>query len=445
MNKTKKHLISTYLLISLPLIIGTIIPQVKGNPGPDLTNRGPSYDAFTPNKAVPGGTNITVWCDVLNQGDTASGDFNVSFYASINAIISQSDYEIGKIFVSSLSASTWTDVSWSGPFPSDIPNDTYYIGWIIDVDSNIVEENEGNNIAYETVSLLNVVIEAELYNRGGPNGGFQYSGYTPTEVMPSVTMFTIWCDIENVGLKASGDFNVSFRASWNPIISVISEEIAKVFVPSINSDSYADVSWTGIFPSIPFDWYYVGWVIDVDNDVVEGSEDDVGIAEFSPLKVSDKPDLTDRGSSFSGLNITSAEPGVTPFLVSAEIENIGLQPSGSCNVSFYASLDNNITGSDIYLGFDTLPPLLNGSFSYVEWTGIFPNITIGTYYIGWIIDVNSVVDEGNEKNNKAYIISQLLVGLPTSKKGIPGYDFILMVSLVAVFSVIYILKKRNKV
>ncbi|HDZ18478.1 MAG TPA: hypothetical protein ENH75_09320, partial [archaeon] len=157
MNKTKKHLISTYLLISLPLIIGTIIPQVKGNPGPDLTNRGPSYDAFTPNKAVPGGTNITVWCDVLNQGDTASGDFNVSFYASINAIISQSDYEIGKVFVSSLSASTWTDISWSGPFPSDIPNDTYYIGWIIDVDSNIVEENEGNNIAYETVSLLNVV------------------------------------------------------------------------------------------------------------------------------------------------------------------------------------------------------------------------------------------------------------------------------------------------
>ena len=324
-----------------------------------------------------------------------------------------------------------------------IPNDTYYVGWIIDVDFEVAEDNEGNNIAYETVSQLTIVYEAELYNRGGAYGGFQYSGFTPREVMPFVTEFSIWCDIINVGLKPSGPFNVSFIASWNDIISGLDYEFAKVTVPSINNGSYADVSWTGIFPFIPFDWYYVGWIVDVDDDVLEGSEiEDSGIAEYAPLVVSNKSDLVDRGSSYSGMSSPNVNP-VSAFTIWADIENIGLKSSESCNVSFYASLDTNITTLDTYLGSDTLSSLTNGSFGYVELSGTFPNITLGTYYIGWLINVKGAVDEGNENNNKAYISSMLTVG-PASTSGIPGYDPLVLISVLSIVLVIYILNKLKK-
>ena len=75
-----------YFFFAFFLVDMIAIPIARGNPGPDLTNRSPSYDGVNPTKAVPEGTNITIWCDVLNQGDTASGAFNLSFYASMNAI-----------------------------------------------------------------------------------------------------------------------------------------------------------------------------------------------------------------------------------------------------------------------------------------------------------------------------------------------------------------------
>jgi len=442
-KNNKKYLMTILLLFTLSLIGITVIRPVQGNPGPDLVNRGTTWDGFYPNKAVPWGTNISLFCDVLNQGDAASGAFSVSFYASLDTTITGGDYEIVKVPVSSIAAGVWANVYWFGPFPVSIPNDTYYVGWIIDVDFEVAEDNEGNNIAYETVSQLSIVIEAELYNRGGPNGGFQYSGYTPTEVMPSVTLFSIWCDIINVGLKPSGPFNVSFVASYNPTISGADYEFARVTVPSINNGSYADVSWTGIFPFIPFSSFFVGWVIDVNDDVPEGSEyDDSGRAEYAPLVVSNKSDLVDRGSSYSGMSSPNVYP-LTAFTVWADIENIGLKSSESCNISFYASTDTNITTLDTYLGSDTLSVLTNGSFGYVEWSGTFPNITLGTYYIGWLIDVKDDVDEGNENNNKAYISSILTVG-PASKSGIPGYDPLVIIGVISIASVIYILNKRKK-
>ncbi|MFX1296609.1 MAG: CARDB domain-containing protein [Promethearchaeota archaeon] len=38
--------------------------------------------------------------------------------------------------------------SWTGAFPSTIPNGTYYVGWIIDGEDYLIESNESNNIDY---------------------------------------------------------------------------------------------------------------------------------------------------------------------------------------------------------------------------------------------------------------------------------------------------------
>ena len=404
-------------------------------------DRGPVYSSFGPLKVVPGSTNFTVHCYIQWYGLGPSGDFYVSFRASINNQISTLDPEIAKVLVPSINAGAYVYVSWSGIFPESIPINTYYVGWLIDVDNDVGEDVPGelNNAVYETSYELEVVIAAELYDRG-----LAYSGFTPTVVTPTVTPFNIWCDIENVGVAPSGPFNVSFRASYNPTISTLDFEIAKVTVPSIMNGSYADVSWTGMFPYMPFSGYFVGWLIDSDYDVDEGDEEDVGLAA-DYINVVNKSDLADRGPSYSGMSETTVEPGVTAFSVFADIENIGIKASETCNVSFYASLDTNITTSDYYLGYDAVIPILNGTYFDATWAGIFPNMTDGSYYIGWIIDVNDDVDEGNEENNQAYILTQLIVETPTPVSGgIPGYDLFLIIGFLASMSVLIIISKRKK-
>ena len=211
-----------------------------------------------------------------------------------------------------------------------------------------------------------------------------FSGISPLEVIPTVSNFTVWADIWNNGSDPSGAFNVSFRASDNFIISVSDTEVAKVTVPSINPGDNATINYTGIFPEItfvttgqPIDYFFlIGFLIDVDLDVTEDSEaNNWAYVGVDMVYVANKSDLRDRGPAYSGMSETTVDPGVTAFSVFADIENRGLKQAESCNVSFYASLDTNITTSDIYIGSDILGPLPNGTFADADWVGTFPNIT----------------------------------------------------------------------
>ncbi|KKN22162.1 hypothetical protein LCGC14_0918040 [marine sediment metagenome] len=159
--------------------------------------------------------------------------------------------------------------------------------------------------------------------------------------------------------------------------------------------------------------------------------------------VANKSDLRDRGPTYSGMSETTVVPGVTALSVFADVENRGLKEAEVCNVSFYASLDTNITTSDYYLGYDALLPLPNGTFADVSWTGTFPNITEASYYIGWIIDVNDDVDEGHEENNQAHILTQLVVSTSVAAGGIPGYNVVLLVSIGSVISVIIVIRRKK--
>lgn len=287
--------------------------------------------------------------------------------------------------------------------------------------------------------------------------GVTFTGISTLEVIPTVSEFTVWADIWNNGSDPSGSFNVSFVASDNGNILPFDTEIGKVTVSSINAGDNASISYTGIFPgnlnvlSGPnIDrTFIIGFLIDVDDDVVEDNEvNNEGFRNYIEsglVYVANKSDLRDRGPAYSGMTETTVEPGVTAFSVFCDIENRGLKEAESSNVSFYASLDTNITTSDYYLGYDALLPLSNGTYVDTSWAGIFPNIPEGLYYIGWIIDVGSDVDEGHEENNKAYLLTQLTVDIPSpASPGIPGYNVILLVSIGSIISVIIVIRKMKR-
>ena len=123
----------------------------------------------------------------------------------------------------------------------------------------------------------------------------------------------------------------------------------------------------------------------------------------------DKADLIDRGISYAGYSPSSVIADTTVFSVHNEIRNVGTASSGNYVVHYYASSNTYISTSDYYIGTSTTENTPAFSTDYASWSGTFPNIPGGNYYIGWIIDKDDNVDEFDEGNNKGYLSTPLSV------------------------------------
>ena len=120
---------------------------------PDLTDRGSSYSGWLRFNRQE----LTVWCDVENIGYGYASSFNVSYYLSLDTTITTGDYFLGIDTVSFLGPGEWEGCGWSDMVPTYVPDGTYYVGWIIDRNNDIIESNERNNQYCITSTLLTVV------------------------------------------------------------------------------------------------------------------------------------------------------------------------------------------------------------------------------------------------------------------------------------------------
>ncbi|MFX1286913.1 MAG: CARDB domain-containing protein [Promethearchaeota archaeon] len=124
------------------------------NDKPDLVDRD-YYSAISTTSVFAEQTQFEIYCDVKNQGTATAISFKVEFYASTDGVISTSDYLIGSKTVTNLDGFDYSEADWSGLFPSNIPEGSYTLGWIIDAENNVDELDEGNNI----VTINNVKLE----------------------------------------------------------------------------------------------------------------------------------------------------------------------------------------------------------------------------------------------------------------------------------------------
>ena len=129
------------------------------------------------------------------------------------------------------------------------------------------------------------------------------------------------------------------------------------------------------------------------------------------LPPTDHPDLVDDGPKWSNFSPGVAVRGFHKFSVWNDIRNIGTAKSGSLTVAYYASTDAAINASsDFLIGTTKIGSLPAFSWRDSKWIGIFPEaISAGEYYIGWIIDPENRVNEFDETNNTALIVSKKLV------------------------------------
>jgi len=93
------------------------------------------------------------------------------------------------------------------------------------------------------------------------------TGFAPTTVGATMP-FTVSRTVRNIGTAAAGGFWVNFYASTNTDISIFDYFIGQRRVNSLAPFTSASITWSGPFPdTIAPGKYWVGWVIDPDNEV----------------------------------------------------------------------------------------------------------------------------------------------------------------------------------
>jgi V8-like Glu-specific endopeptidase len=130
-----------------------------------------------------------------------------------------------------------------------------------------------NTDKYNTVETWRTSDTAPTDRADLVDDGQDYAGFSPLEVKPGSTSFQVWSDVRNMGTGSSGSFKVYYYASPNTTISTSDWGIGNFTLSSIPPFSYGGVNLGVTFPSGVADGlYWVGWIIDKDNTVVEFDE-----------------------------------------------------------------------------------------------------------------------------------------------------------------------------
>lgn len=145
-------------------------------------------------------------------------------------------------------------------------------------DENGEYANMGTRINYDKFDQINSWLEedspsapvdkAELLDAGF------YSDISTTSVISGETIFSIYCDVKNEGTATASSFKVNYYASVNSSITPTDYLLGTTTVYDLDPFEYKSANWSGVFPrNIPEGYYYIGWIIDADNEIDELDED----------------------------------------------------------------------------------------------------------------------------------------------------------------------------
>ena len=288
---------------------------------------------------------------------------------------------------------------------------TYYVACVVDPQNQRFETNEGNNFRRAVSGCQVTSASAADLADAGP----AYWSISPSVISQPGAVVNVGFRIINGTSVPCGSSVVRVYASLDAAISSASDVLVGDFsVPGLSAFGFQDLQRSIATSGLALGQsYYIGWIVDALGAVVEASESN-NVAVITPTRLSlgaaSLPDLTvnSGGAAFSPGSV----PVGGPLSASCPVSNIGVAPSGSYSVSFYASVDTSITTSDLFLGSVGMPALLPGSATLCSLSnGATSSLQAGAaYWIGWVIDSSSVVSEANEANNSGYVsVAQLFV------------------------------------
>jgi CARDB protein len=383
---------------------GATTVNVDFDPRPDLMG---TY--FNSDEPVLWGQSFNVTAGVWNGGTWWSGWATAEFYLSNDTNFGDADdIFLGWTGIDPLAPYGWVMPTVSLTMPGgpdtgyDMTNDVF-IGMILDRGDLVTEANEGNNrnlgdgLDWDRAQQSKADLVGTLFDSDEP----LYWGQT----------FTVDAGIWNGGTQWSG---------WAPVEFYLSSDT------TFGDADDVFLGWQGINPLAPYDWtlitdkaltlpgaapvgyggtFYVGMIIDRADLVDELSEanntnqgDGLDQDEVSTFL----PDLY-------GTHFDSGEPlhwGET-FAVNVGVYNGGTGWSGWTAVDFYMSSNATVSNGDEWLGWASVPALAPGGWTTIWGHSLtLPGAAPGGFttpddvYIGMIIDMNGLVTELNELNNR---------------------------------------------
>lgn len=143
------------------------------------------------------------------------------------------------------------------------------------------------------------------------------------------------------------------------------------------------------------------------DDLIAWTAEDDGVRQPT-----DRPDLVDWDEWF-GTDLAFYSSGIVipgqSWSVTSYPRNNGTLATGNYTVSFYASTNPTISTSDALIGTVSLGAVDPFNWDTAAWSGNFPSLANGTYYIGWVIDSGGVVGEFLEGNNTGFVDQPITV------------------------------------
>jgi len=202
--------------------------------------------------------------------------WKIRYYASLDTTITSSDYVL---YETTANPAIGAGVALSGTddflFPSGVPAGQYYIGWILDPDNQICESNESNNAGYLRGMRVTVI------GSGGNPCNVDFCQYeitsaslSPTTIEAGQTLH-LHLGIANCGLAdIPAGWKIRYYASTD---TTITSSDYFLYETVENPALGAGVAFSGTedftFPSsVPAGQYYIGWILDPDNQICESNE-----------------------------------------------------------------------------------------------------------------------------------------------------------------------------
>jgi len=247
---------------------------------------------------APGDT-IEIHNYTKNIGALTSSSYVITFYASTDTVISNSDIELGSNARSGLAFNEAHNFLTQTSLPIDIPENNYYIGAILTVS----DANSSNNVNYDPSPIFVEVIPVDIALTFIDAGAGSY--------LPGSTL-EVWTGFENMSSIASEDFGVGFFASVDSNITPDDHFLGGYNIFAFDPFEIKKFPLEVTLPNTLGNGnYYIGAILDISdansaNNVIYGPV---------PINVATTSDIMIRPLELSFSDVTS-------FASTAEVEAI---------------------------------------------------------------------------------------------------------------------------
>lgn len=359
----------------------TVVTEVEGLPdtAPDV----PTLSVT----AVDPGDSLRVTGEVANGGDAATGSFRAGLYLSGNSTWDATDTELLTWSVSSLAAGASTSYDRSVTVPSSTPTGARYVLAVTDVDGDVAEGNEGDNVAWASLTVGGV--SAPDIEAGAPS-------LSAASVAPGGAL-TVSGVFQNPGSKSTGTFSAGLYLSEDGAWDGSDTALTTWSQSSIAAGDEGTFSKGVTVPTATATgaWYVV--VVGDRTDTVTET-DEANNTAATPLAVA-VPDAPDLSVPAPTLSATRLAPGDT-FTVEGAIENVGTDAAGAFTAGIYLSSNTAYESRDTELATWSEGALSAGAASSYSQSVTLPRSTaMGSWYVLVVADVAGTVSEGSEANN----------------------------------------------